>query len=147
MNFGDILKKLRQDKKMTQEELAIKINSSRSNIANYENNNNMPSVEILDRLAKIFDVSTDYMLGKTNIKNNKLDLTDEDIKFIKSIKKLDNTNKMIIENTMEALLDKQEKDEKKGGLTNEIWTTKNKHKEKSKSQNNWKTKKKNEKSY
>lgn len=113
MNFGDILKKLRQDKKMTQEELAIKINSSRSNIANYENNNNMPSVEILDRLAKIFDVSTDYMLGKTNIKNNKLDLTDEDIKFIKSIKKLDNTNKMIIENTMEALLDKQEKNEKK----------------------------------
>ena len=96
MNFGDILKKLRQDKKMTQEELAIKINSSRSNIANYENNNNMPSVEILDRLAKIFDVSTDYMLGKTNIKNNKLDLTDEDIKFIKSIKKLDNTNKMKI---------------------------------------------------
>lgn len=40
-------------------------------------------------------------------------LTEEDINFIKNIKKLDETNKMIIKNTMEALLDKQEKDEKK----------------------------------
>ena len=52
MSFGEILKKLRQEKRLTQEELAIKINSSRSNIANYENNNNMPSVEILNRLEK-----------------------------------------------------------------------------------------------
>ena len=114
MSFGDILKKLRQDKKITQEELAIKINSSRSNIANYENNNNMPSVEILERLAKIFDVSTDYLLGKTDIKSNKLDLTEDDIAFIKNVKKLNETNKMLIENTIEALFDKQEKDKKKG---------------------------------
>ena len=44
---------------------------------------------------------------------NTLNLTEKDIAFIKNIKRLDNTNKMIIENTMEALLDKQEKDEKK----------------------------------
>ena len=109
MSFGEILKKLRQEKRLTQEELAIKINSSRSNIANYENNNNMPSVEILNRLSEIFDVSVDYLLGKSET----IKLSDEDIAFIKSIKQLDETNKMIIRNTMEALFDKQEKNEKK----------------------------------
>ena len=54
MNFGNILKKIRQDNNLTQEELAKKIDTSRSNIANYENNKNMPSVDILDKLSKMF---------------------------------------------------------------------------------------------
>ncbi len=109
MSFGEILKKLRQEKNLTQEELAVKINSSRSNIANYENNNNMPSVEILDRLSEIFDVSVDYLLGKSET----IKLSDEDINFIQGIKKLSETEKEIIRNTMDAFLGKQEKNENK----------------------------------
>ena len=69
MSFGDILKKIRQDNSLTQEELAKKIDTSRSNIANYENNKNMPSVEILDKLSKLFNCSTDYLLGKSAVRN------------------------------------------------------------------------------
>lgn len=69
MNFGNILKKIRQDNNLTQEELAKKIDTSRSNIANYENNKNMPSVDILDKLSKMFNVSIDYLLGKSDIRN------------------------------------------------------------------------------
>ena len=69
MAFGKILKKIRQDNNLTQEELAKKINSSRSNIANYENEKNMPSIEILEKLSKTFNVSIDYLLGKTDIRN------------------------------------------------------------------------------
>jgi len=69
MSFGTILKKLRQDKNLTQDELAKKIDTSRSNIANYENDKNMPSVDILEKLAKLFNCSTDFLLGKSNIKN------------------------------------------------------------------------------
>jgi len=64
MSFGTILKKLRQDSGLTQEELANKINTSRSNIANYENDKNMPSVDILDKLSQIFNCSIDYLMGK-----------------------------------------------------------------------------------
>ena len=77
MNFGDILKKLRKDKNLTQDELAQKINNSRSNIANYENGKNMPSVEVLQKLSELFNVSTDYLLGKSDIRNP------EEIKNIK----------------------------------------------------------------
>lgn len=69
MTFGNILKKLRQDNNLTQDELAKKIDTSRSNIANYENGKNMPSVDILEKLAKLFDCTTDYLLGKSDIRN------------------------------------------------------------------------------
>lgn len=66
MSFGNILKKIRLDNKLTQEELAQKINTSRSNIANYENNKNMPSLDILEKFSKLFNCSIDYLLGKKN---------------------------------------------------------------------------------
>lgn len=82
MDFGNILKKIRLDNNLTQEELAKKINTSRSNIANYENNKNMPSIEILDKLSEIFNCSTDYLLGKSDIKNLD-DLKKQDLNKLK----------------------------------------------------------------
>ena len=76
MSFGNILKKIRQENGLTQEELAKKINTARSNIANYENDKNMPSVDILEKLSEIFNVSTDFLLGKTDKRNNDTDLSD-----------------------------------------------------------------------
>lgn len=69
MSFGNNLKKIRQEKNMTQEELAKRINTSRSNIANYENDKNMPSIDILNKLSEILNCTTDYLLGKSNKKN------------------------------------------------------------------------------
>lgn len=113
MNFGDILKKIRQDNNLTQEELAKKIDTSRSNIANYENNKNMPSIEILDKLSKLFNCSTDYLLGKSDVRNpEKININDADVAFASGVKALNETNKMIIKNTLEALLAKQEQDNK-----------------------------------
>lgn len=78
MSFGNILKKLRQDNKLTQDELAKKIETSRSNIANYENDKNMPSVDILEKISELFNVSTDYLLGKTD-KNNTISFEEDEI--------------------------------------------------------------------
>lgn len=75
MSFGNILKKIRQENNLTQEELAKKINTSRSNIANYENDKNMPSVDILEKLSKIFGCSIDYLLGKTT--ENSISISDK----------------------------------------------------------------------
>lgn len=78
MSFGNILKKIRQDNSLTQEELAKKIETSRSNIANYENDKNMPSIDVLDKLAKTFNCSIDYLLGKSDIKNPEVTSTMSD---------------------------------------------------------------------
>jgi transcriptional regulator with XRE-family HTH domain len=71
MSFGNNLKKIRQDCNLTQEELAKKIDTSRSNIANYENNKNMPSIDVLSKLSKVLDCSIDYLLGKSDERNPK----------------------------------------------------------------------------
>jgi repressor LexA len=73
MSFGNILKKVRIDNNYTQEELAKKINTSRSNIANYENEKNMPSIDVLNKLSHVLGVSIDYLLGKSDIRNSNED--------------------------------------------------------------------------
>lgn len=72
MCFGNNLKKYRQENGLTQEELAKKINTSRSNIANYENGKNMPSIDTLEKLSKVFNCSIEYLLGKSDKKNPEL---------------------------------------------------------------------------
>lgn len=113
---GIRLKKLREDMRLKQDELAKALSISPSAIGMYERDEREPNDELTLRIADFFNVSTDYLLGKTDVKNQKtLSLSDEDVKFIKNIKKLTETEKKIIRDTMEAFLDKQEKDEKNGG--------------------------------
>ena len=70
--IGDRIKQLRLDAKMTQPELAKKLDVTRSAVATYENNSRQPSFQILIRLAHIFNVSTDYLLLGND--NNLLDV-------------------------------------------------------------------------
>lgn len=62
-DFGLRLRELRTKNKMSQEELARKIERSKSIISNYENNTIIPPVDILTQMAVIFNVSLDYLVG------------------------------------------------------------------------------------
>jgi transcriptional regulator with XRE-family HTH domain len=62
------LKELRSGTGLKQEDIAIKLNISRSTYANYENGASEPSIPILLDLAKIYNVSIDYICCKTDIK-------------------------------------------------------------------------------
>lgn len=64
------LRDLRLEANITQKELAIAINTSQQNIAFYELGKRNPKKETLDNLSSFFGVSTDYLLGKTDIKNS-----------------------------------------------------------------------------
>lgn len=61
--IGNKLKKLRG--KRTQEEIASKIGVSRARYSHYENGRSEPDMEILQKMADYFAVSTDYLLGWT----------------------------------------------------------------------------------
>ena len=66
MEFKDILKDLRMEKGLTQEELAKQINFSLSVVNKWENGKKNPSVDAIKVLAKFFNVSTDYLCGLEN---------------------------------------------------------------------------------
>lgn len=97
MMIGDRIKQLRLDAKMTQPELAKRLDVTRSAVAAYENNSRQPSFQILIRLSHIFNVSTDYLLLGND--NNLLDvegLTGEQRAIIVSlIKNFRETNDII----------------------------------------------------
>lgn len=64
------IKFLRNELNMTQQDLADKLNSSKSIIGLYESETRKPSMEILVRLSEIFGCSIDYILCKTDIRNS-----------------------------------------------------------------------------
>ncbi|WP_199427066.1 helix-turn-helix domain-containing protein [Thermaerobacillus caldiproteolyticus] len=68
--LGDRLKKLRLEKKLTQEELGKRINVTKVSISGYENGNRTPDTETLQKLADFFNVTTDYLLGRTDNPNS-----------------------------------------------------------------------------
>lgn len=65
--FSDILKELRTNANLTQEELAKKFNITDTAISKYETGDREPTFDILIRMSDYFNVSIDYMLGKTKV--------------------------------------------------------------------------------
>lgn len=77
--FGERLKELRDNHSMTQNDLAELLNVSRQSIGGYENNNVDPGMDILVKIANIFNISLDYLLGRTEEKYN-INVLDQDTK-------------------------------------------------------------------
>ena len=59
---------IREEKGITRKELAQGIHVSRSSITEYEKGDTQPSLSALLQLADFFDVSLDYLMGRTDIK-------------------------------------------------------------------------------
>ncbi|MCK31476.1 XRE family transcriptional regulator, partial [Listeria monocytogenes] len=87
--FGDILMKLRKSKNLTQSDIAKILGVARTTYSSYEQNRRMPDAEIQIKIADYFDVSLDYLHGRS--KNNIADTiaahidsnaSEEDIKEI-----------------------------------------------------------------
>ena len=58
------IKKLRKARNISQVELANALFVSKQSVSNWENDNIMPSVDMLIKIADYFGVSTDYLLGR-----------------------------------------------------------------------------------
>jgi len=67
VSFNEILRELRESKGLRQEDLASIIMCSRSTLSQYELGNSKPDVDTLLSIMNYFQVSADYLLGKSNI--------------------------------------------------------------------------------
>ena len=63
--FGEILAELRQDRGLTQRDLAKLFFVTPGTISNYEKGRHLPDAERLIKIADYFSVTTDYLLGRT----------------------------------------------------------------------------------
>lgn len=62
MSFSENLKKLRKENKLTQEALAEKLDVSRQAVSKWESDTGYPEMDKLILIAKIFNVSVDWLL-------------------------------------------------------------------------------------
>ena len=89
LNIGDRIIQLRKQQDFSQEELAKRVKVSRTIIGNYERNANTPSIEVIVKLAKVFNVSVDYLVGE-----GQLSALDKDLlRRIEDIERLDDDTK------------------------------------------------------
>ncbi|MFD2172428.1 helix-turn-helix domain-containing protein [Tumebacillus lipolyticus] len=65
--LNERLKKMRKAKKLTQKQVAEKLEITESGYGFYEQGRNDPPKESLDILADLFDCSVDYLLGRSDI--------------------------------------------------------------------------------
>ncbi|MGP1368810.1 MAG: helix-turn-helix domain-containing protein [Treponema sp.] len=66
MMLNERIRALRITKGINQIQLANKLGVTKQSISNWENDNILPSVDMLVKLAAFFSVSTDYLLGLDN---------------------------------------------------------------------------------
>ena len=64
--FGEIIKRLREEAELTQEREAKLMHISRSNVAMYESGTRRPSRETLEAFADFYNVDIDYLLGRSS---------------------------------------------------------------------------------
>lgn len=84
--MGDKLKSLRIEKKLTQKQVADRIGLAISAVSSYESGSRYPSYDVLVRLAHIFHVSTDYLLGMTDKRNvDVTGLSDDEIEVVSQL--------------------------------------------------------------
>ncbi|BCX31292.1 MULTISPECIES: helix-turn-helix domain-containing protein [Lactobacillales] len=83
MTLGNKISTLRKGMSMTQPMLAEKMNVSQSTVTSWENDRRNVGNDDLVKLADLFNVSTDYLLGKTTIKEpsktKQAEITDDQV--------------------------------------------------------------------
>lgn len=67
MKFGEILRSKREDKGLTQEEVAKRIGISVQNVSSYESGYKIPPMRVVVAAADLFHCTTDEMIGRVMI--------------------------------------------------------------------------------
>jgi transcriptional regulator with XRE-family HTH domain len=70
MEIGEFLSELRKEKGLLQKEVACYLKVTVSTVSNYEKDVHAPDLDALAKLADLFDVSTDYLLQRTDCRTS-----------------------------------------------------------------------------
>ncbi|RHV34972.1 XRE family transcriptional regulator [Ruminococcus sp. OM05-10BH] len=114
--FGKRIRKLRHNNDMTMDELATKLNITKSRISMWENKGVVPREDVLIELSKLFKVSIDYLLGNENLEGSEPD--NQRLNYIqRNLGKLDDDRLEKAESVLRAVFeDIFEEEEDHGGL-------------------------------
>jgi len=112
--FGDIFKELRKEKKFSQEKISEELDISSSLVSKWENHQSTPAPEILSEIADYFEVSVDYLVGRSKYKNVEAGNNELDNVLFSKAKELTDDEKKTVLNVINAI--KKEIDEEERNI-------------------------------
>lgn len=106
------IRELRAEKNITQLRLSLELEVSQETVSAYENGKHLPSLKSLIKMADIFHVSTDYLIGRSDVRKPSATspLPNEDIALLDCFHDLDTVDKARLVAYAQGLSDKSLKD-------------------------------------
>ena len=128
MTIGNRIRKLRLMKQLTQKELSVQLGLTPKMISFYENNERVPPADILVKIAAIFQVSTDFLLGlstdSSQLSDHKhLELNEDEYTLVTIYRSLERDYKDIIYGKLKEVAKLQELDRQSSRISGQ----KNRH--------------------
>lgn len=112
-NFSNRLKNLRREKGLTGQELGEIFNVTKTAISYWENSKTFPDELTLKKMAEFFDVSLDYLLGRTDKRNLEEKSDSQENRMLKEFEGLSEESKKELEKYIKLLKIKDEMDKGK----------------------------------
>lgn len=102
------LKRLRTEKKISQQHLAGILGISQQSINKYENHNVEPDISILIAIAEYFNTTIDYLVGRNDNQNLlEINLSEHEKKLITKYRKLNGSEKVCVDTLIETYYTKK----------------------------------------
>jgi transcriptional regulator with XRE-family HTH domain len=86
MTLGDRLRQIRESKGLTQIFVSKKLGIANTTLSSYENDERKPDPDTLKKLADFYDVSTDWLLGRTDVLEMSKQLGHKEVAILKELK-------------------------------------------------------------
>lgn len=100
------LKDIRKQHNLTQKSVALHLNTTQQTYSDYENNKTEPSIDMLIKLADLYNTSIDFIVGRDRV-NDVGYLNNTQIECVKMIKQLTETNLIKVMGYLSAMVSMQ----------------------------------------
>lgn len=105
MTLGERIKRLRQEKSWSQTQLSKKLNVHQKQISGYERGIHTPSIDLLVKIAELFNVSLDYLAFEGQDDVSRIQIADRElIQVIKEIDKLSEEDRTTIKSVLNTFI-------------------------------------------
>lgn len=101
--FQDVFKELRLERNLSQDKIASELDVSQSLINNWETGRSTPAPEMLEYIADYFNVSVDYLIGRSKYRNLEANNSELDNVLFSKAKSLTDDEKKAIINVINAI--------------------------------------------
>lgn len=108
MHIGDRIKNLRKAQGLTQQALADLVGLTYIQIGRYETGKSSPGADVLQRIAKTLDTTTDFLMNGNNDEAVSAQLTDKELlKQFREVEQLNSEDKHVVKTFLDAFITKR----------------------------------------